>query len=378
MLRILQVFWRTDRAGAETMLMNIYRHIDREKLQFDFVVHTDRPCAFDDEIRALGGRIYACPEYTGFNQRAYSRWWRNFFKEHPEYKVLHCHPARVAPTVLSQARRAGVRTVVHSHNTDTGNGVRRLILSFLQRGIRGGADRYLACSKPAAEWLFGKKIAASESCYVLNNGIEPELYKYDPNVRSEMRLELGISDKTVIGHTGRFNEVKNHSYIIDVFAEYKKLDPESVLLLAGDGPLRRQTEIKAESLGLADSVIFTGASSRVPELLSAMDVFIMPSLFEGLPLSIIEAQASGLNCLASDGIPADCNITGAVTFMPLRAGADEWAKKLSELVNPADRADRTGTVAAAGYDVTKNAAWMEDFYLGLFKKASPDCLYTDK
>lgn len=361
-IRVLQVFAQMNRGGAETMIMNLYRNIDRTKIQFDFIVHTDEQCAFDEEIKLLGGKIYRVPRYTGKNHIQYLTAWRSFFETHINYKIIHGHVRSTAAIYLNLANKHGLTTIAHSHSTSSGKGLPALAKNILQLPIRNIADYLFACSKNAGEWLYGKKACKSEKFFLLNNAIEVEKFLFNEDTRIQKRKELTIEDKFVVGHIGRFNTVKNHSFLIDIFREVHKENNNSVLLLVGDGELRSKMEQKVMDLGLSDNVLFTGLRTDVSELLQAMDVFVFPSLYEGLPVTLIEAQASGVNCIISDTISKEVKISNKIQFCSLKNPPEYWAKMI---LNNIDRSTENiyEEVSNAGYNVKNNARWLEDFYL---------------
>jgi glycosyltransferase involved in cell wall biosynthesis len=277
-IRVLQVFAQMNKGGAETMVMNMYRNIDRSKIQFDFVVHTEEECTFDNEIVQLGGRIYRVPRYIGRNHLAYTRAWNTFFRNNSEYKIIHGHVRSTASIYLKIAKKYGLKTIAHSHNTSSGNNLVALTKNILQFPLRNIADYLFACSKRAGEWLFGENINYRDNYYILKNAINTHEYIFNEEIRLRKRQELGLKDRFVVGHVGRFNKQKNHKFLIDIFKSIHELDDNSVLILAGSGPLKSKIEKKVNSLNLSDSVLFLGVRSDVRELLQAMDVFLFPSL----------------------------------------------------------------------------------------------------
>lgn len=363
-LRVLQVFARMDRGGAETMIMNLYRHIDRSEVQFDFVVHTNDHCSFDDEIKELGGKIFRIPAYRGRNHLRYKKSWEAFFKKHQEYKVIHGHMRSTASIYLKIAKKYGLVTIAHSHNTSSGIGLTASIKNTLQYPIRYIGDYLFACSQTAGIWLFGKKACKKENFYLLNNAIDTNKFIFNEKLRREKREEFQIQDKFVIGHIGRFHYQKNHEFLIDIFKAIHDKDSNSVLMLVGDGELRKKMENKVAALGLTDSVIFTGLRHDIPELLQAMDVILFPSLYEGLPVTIVEAQASGIKCIISDTITREvvCD-ENLVRFMSLKSHVNDWADRVLEYANGYTRGNGYGQIVKGGYDIQQTSALLQNFYL---------------
>ncbi|WAA12116.1 glycosyltransferase family 1 protein [Fervidibacillus halotolerans] len=361
-IRILHVFAQMNRGGAETMIMNMYRHIDRSKIQFDFVVHTEEHCAYDKEIYELGGRIFRVPRYTGKNHLNYKKSWNQFFKMHPEYKIIHGHVRSTASIYLKIAKKYGVITIAHSHSTSSGSGLSAIVKNILQYPIRYIADYLFACSKDAGEWLYGKRACKKNNFYILKNAIDTKQYVFNESIRNIKRKEFKIENKFVIGHVGRFNIPKNHSLLIDIFKKVHDKNQNTVLMLVGDGELRPIIEKKVNELGLSDYVIFTGVRSDIPELLQATDVFVFPSLYEGLPVTLVEAQAAGLPCIISDTITDEVKITNLVEKLPLNLSAKEWAEKVLKYMNVYERKNTFEEIKTGGYDVNETAKWLEDFY----------------
>lgn len=360
-IRILHVIGIMNRGGAETMIMNLYRNIDRTKVQFDFVENSDEPAAFDDEIRALGGRIYRCPHYNGKNHFSYVRWWKEFFRGHRgEYPIVHGHIGSTAAIYLSIAKKNGAYAIAHSHSA----GMDSILYRAYSYPTRHIADHFFACSRDAGIVRYGKRIGNNHTCCeVLTNAIDVCKFTFCPQTRTAVRNSLGIDASTfVVGHVGRFAEAKNHAFLIDIFAQIHQRRPDAVLLLVGDGELRPQIEKQIADKGLQDSIILTGVRSDVNRLLQAMDVFVFPSLYEGLPVSIIEAQAAGLPCLISDKVPIECKKTGLVTQIPLASGAQAWADAVFQAVS-VPRVDTAEQIRNAGYDIFETAKWLQNYYL---------------
>ena len=364
-IRILQVFAQMNRGGAETMIMNLYRNIDRKKIQFDFVVHTEEVCTFDEEIRELGGKIYRVPRYIGKNHFAYKKSWENLFKTHPKYKIIHGHVRSTASIYLKVAKKHGITTIAHSHNTSSGKGIQALVKNLLQYPIRFNADYMIACSKDAGKWLFGEKAIKSEKFLILKNAIEIDKFMFDQNIRINIRKELNLDGKYVVGHVGRFHPQKNHEFVIDVFNTFKKENNNAVLILVGEGPNRRNVQNKVEKLGLSDSVIFLGVRSDVNEIFQGMDVLLFPSRYEGLGIVIIEAQATGLQSIVSENIPDEAIITDLVTKLPLELPTDKWVEFMLRSKNDKEinRQKYHELIKMNGYEVKSTALELERFYL---------------
>lgn len=360
-IRILQVFAEMNRGGAETMIMNLYRHIDRERIQFDFIVHTQEKCAFDEEIEQLGGRIYRVPKYVGTNHFAYKNAWKDFFMSHSDYKIIHGHVRSTASIYLKIAKKYNLTTIAHSHNTSSGSGIIALIKNVLQYPLRYISNYFLACSESAGKWLFGDKIVASNKFKILNNAIEVERFTFNNQIRDAIRKEFAIGDKYVIGHVGRFHPQKNHELLVDIFKDIHNKIEDSVLLLVGDGFLKESIQEKVRNEDIEDSVIFAGVRSDVPDIFQGMDLFLFPSLFEGLGIVVVEAQAAGLNCIVSDQIPDEAIITKQVDKVSLSKSPEYWSEVAINKLNY-KRKDTSELIKASGYDIKETAKWLENFY----------------
>ena len=358
-LRVLQVVTKMDRGGLETFVMNMYRNIDRSCVQFDFLCHRNGRFDYDEEINALGGRIYRVPRCNPLDPR-YLKAIDSFFEEQP-YRVVHSHIDCMSAFPLAAAGRHGaVVRIAHSHNSRQDKDYKYPLKLVCKRRIRHEATDLFACGVEAGRWMFG-----SDDFTVVRNAIDVDAYAFNGRRRERVRRELGIPPSSVVvGHVGRFSPVKNHAFILEVFAELLGCRHDAVLLLVGDGGLRPDIELHAKELGIFDSVRFLGVRSDVPDLMQAMDAFIMPSIYEGLPLVLVEAQASGLPCVISDSIPTDCDLAGSnVTRLPLSACAKSWAEALVNVFGKTRRTDGAGIVRRAGFDARETANWIESFYL---------------
>lgn len=367
-VRVLQVFAEMNRGGAETMIMNLYRNIDRSKIQFDFIVHTEDKCAFDDEIYKLGGEIFRVPTYKGTNHLAYVNKWKNFFEKHQEYKIIHGHVRSTASIYLKTAQKYGLTTIAHSHNTSSGNGFSAIAKGVLQYPIRYVADYLFACSEAAGEWLFGNKACKKGNFHILNNAIDTKKFIFNNDIRDKKRKEFLIEGKFVIGHVGRFHPQKNHEFLIDIFKEVHDKNDNAILLLVGEGDLQESIQKKVYNLGLDNNVIFTGVRSDIPELFQAMDMFVFPSLYEGLGIVLIEAQASGLPCVVANTIPEEALITDNVKQVSLTGSPKVWTEAILKPVDSYERKSTYAKIKDSGYDIEESHRWLQEFYLGLVEK----------
>lgn len=304
--------------GSQAFVMNMYRNIDRSKVQFDFVVTPETKEGFYDEITNLGGKIFSCPRYKGTNHIQYNKWWDDFFNEHPEYKVIHGHVRSTASIYLKIAKRHGLVTIAHSHSTSNGNGISAIVKRIMQLPIRKQADYLFACSDKAGKWLYGEKAITQQNYYMIPNGLDLKRFEFDVNKRNQMRMTLGIKkDMMILGHIGRLSTPKNHKFLLNVFNKYHKINSNSKLLLVGDGELFDCIKEHIDKLNISDAVIMTGSKQNTEDYYQVMDIFVFPSLWEGLPVSVVEAQANGLQCLISDVITHDVDLTDLIQYLPL-------------------------------------------------------------
>ena len=355
-VRILHIVSYMQRGGLETFLMNCYRHIDREKMQFDFIVHRDFRADYDDEIEALGGKIYRLPRLNPFSA-GYKKALLTFFRTHPEYKIVHCHLDCMSALPLAAARQCGVPVrIAHGHNGNQDKDWKFPLKRFYMRKIPAAATHFFACSETAGQWMFpGQEVT------VINNGIETEKFSFDPDIREAVRRELGIGDELIMGHIGRFVPQKNHEFLIDIFDEVHKRVPSSRLLLMGTGPLEEQVKDKVSSLGLTEYVQFLGVRGDVNRILQAVDVFVLPSIYEGLALTSVEAQTSGVQCVFSDSIPRECEMTDVVHFVSLQDSPAWWAEMIISVSNT-ERESKQDRIVSAGFDIRSTAQWLHNFY----------------
>lgn len=365
-LRVLQVVTNMDRGGLETMLMNYYRQIDRTRVQFDFLTHRESKAAYDDEIKALGGKIYHMPRLVPWS-RSYKRALDSFFAAHPEYAIVHVHQDCLSAVALQAAKKRGVPVRIgHSHTANQNRDMKYPIKLFYKRFIPRYATALMACGRKAGEWMFG-----GAPFSVLPNAIDAASYRFDPETRERVRAALSLQPQTLtVGHVGRLAPEKNHTFLLDIFAELLKLRPDARLLLVGEGTLEGDIRRKAETLGVIDKIVFTGVRSDVNELLQAMDAFVLPSHYEGLGIVNIEAQAAGLPCFVSARVvPPEAKVTELLHYIPLEAGAKKWAEEiLSHTIPPAARRNTMDDIVRAGFDIRATAAELERFYQEVLAK----------
>ena len=361
-IRVLHIFGALNPGGVETLVMNIYRCIDREKVQFDFALTEGEKSFFDDEVMSLGGRIF----YFDRSKSMMSNLTEIFEKSGP-YKVMHSHVYFYSGAVLLNAKMHNVPVrIAHAHNTSFGQvyTLKRKAYEWLMRKlIMQNATDLLGCSTDACEFVFGEGCMDDARCRVMYNGFDVEAFKYNKERGNAIRKQYGIENKFVVGHVGRFEDQKNHTQLVEQFAAIKKLREDAVLLCVGRGSLMSEIREKCEKLGISESVIFAGAQKDTPSYYSAMDVFLFPSLYEGLGSVLIEAQANGLYVITSkDVVPADIDVTGNATFVPLEASAEEWATKVVSAPDR-DADDAVNKTVGEKYDVRTVTDTLCEIYL---------------
>lgn len=364
-----------DRGGSEAMTMNFMRHMDRSKVQYDFLVHREYKAAYEDEIEQLGGKIYRiCPVYPQYFGR-YKKEIRKFLKEHPEYKIIHSNTMELGYFAYKEASKQGVPVIIcHSHCIPKGFNLKQIMRIYFKKRMEKYITHRFACSKVAGQWLFGEKYA--RDVRVIKNPIDAQQYIYDSEKRMKIRKEFGIKeDQFVVGHVGRFFPEKNHDFLIDIFSCIYQQNKNTLLMLVGSGETGDNDshvlaiKEKVKNSGLDNSVIFTGVRSDVPELMQAMDAFVFPSKTEGLGIVLIEAQAAGLKCFTSeDVVPKDVQITELLSYISLKQPAKEWADNILSCQNGYERQNRYQEIVDAGFDILNNAKEMQRFYCDALKK----------
>lgn len=364
-IHVLHVVGRMDRGGTEALLMSLLHTVDRSRFQFDLVEQTQDECDYDQEILSLGSAIYRCPHISPGNLSGYRKWWRDFFAAHPEYRIVHGHSRGSAPIYLDEAKKAGRVTILHCHSNSHGKGLPGLIRFLWQLPLRRMADHNFACSVNAGISQFGK----SSTFRVIKNGIRAERYLWNSETRHRIREEFGLSDEFVIGNVARFEDMKNHKFLLRVFREVLNKNPNARLMLVGQGTLEKQIRQQAQELGITEQVIFTGVRSDVNDVLQGMDMFVFPSVYEGLPLVLVEAQTAGLRCVISDTISDDCVIgDDLITKRSLESTPEQWAEHILQRAQYT-RENQYQQVAESGFDIRSTYRQLCEFYEGVLQDA---------
>ena len=374
-IRVLHVLGGVGLGGAESRIMDLYRQMDRDEIQFDFLIHSEamnhvlgsdtsvrKPEFYDEEILRLGGHIYVLPKFKVYNYLSYRRAVQRFFKEHHEFCVVQGHMTSTAGIYLPIAKRCGIPiTVAHSRNAGVVKGLKGIATRFFRRNLVDKADYCFACSELAGQDVFGDKAMRQGKVKIIHNAIDAAKFTYNAGRRDKVRQSLGLTNQLTIGHVGRFNYQKNHPYLIDIFASLCKIRQDAVLLLLGEGADMDGIKEKCRLLGIEDKVRFLGNQKQPEDYYQAMDIFVLPSFYEGLPGVLVEAQAAGLRCFVSDTVTREAQATDLVTYLSIEQPAKEWAKKIDEAAGY-ERRDTYRTMRDAGFDVETQAAGYRLFY----------------
>lgn len=369
-VRILHVLGNTQLGGAESRIMDLYRHLDRNRVQFDFLVHTGREGYFDKEIYELGGQIYRVPRFRMYNYLVYKKALKAFFAVHHDYKAVQGHITSTASVYLPLAKKAGIPiTVAHARSAGVDKGIKGILTRWMRRNLSHKADYLFTCSELAGISVFGEKAVQEGKTIFIPNAIDCEKFSYDEEVRKEMRAELGLSEKYVIGHVGRFHYSKNHEYLLRVFAQLcmasqnngRAINRDYTLMLLGEGAGMDAAKGLAEELGIGNKVYFLGNHGDIYRYYQAMDYFVYPSRFEGLPGTVVEAQTAGLKCVMSDTICKEVRVTKLVKAMSIQEDPSVWAAYIEQTADY-QRRSYLEEMKQAKFDVHEQADQMMIFY----------------
>ena len=365
-IRVAHIMGKMIAGGVESVVTSEFLEMDKSKVQFDFICDEDSTNIPYDLIEKNGGKVIIIPPY----QKAfkYHKELKKVLKEN-NYKIVHSHISTMSVFSLFAAKCAGVPVrIAHSHSTTNKKEKKKNLMKQILRPFsKVFATDYMCCSELAGRWLFGNKEYDKGNVYLLNNAIDLDKFKYDESLRKKKRKELGIKDNTlVIGHLGRFVAQKNHTFLIDIFNEIHKKKKDSILLLAGQGPLEEEIKNKVKDLNLDDSVKFLGQRNDANELYQAFDVFLLPSLYEGLPVVGVEAQAAGLLCYFSDDMTKETKVLDITKFMSLNNPPEEWAKNILKDVKKYKRIDTSKEMTAKNFNIKEEAKRLEEYYLNLY------------
>lgn len=372
-IRVLEVIDNMGFGGAETLLMNLYRNIDRRKVQFDFAITHEN--YYDDEIKLLGGRLWKYPHFKGYNLYSFMKWWDNFFRQHPEYHIVHGHVGSSAAIYLSIAKKYGRFTIAHSHSTWGNPSPRQLVYKWFSYPTRYIADYFFGCSYKALVCRYGNKVAENKNISsVLKNGIDAEKFRFNPKIRLKMRKELGINENELILTTvGRLTPPKNPFETIKIICELKNRGLKFRFFWFGTGELETEVKKKVKEEKLEDIVIFAGVRKDIYNCLQAMDIFVFPSVWEGLSIADIEAQASGLPTIISDtvNVTKETKVTDNCQFIELN-NTDAWCDEIEKIAlrikKPGYiRNDNYKVICDEGYDIRSVSHQLEKFYINIYR-----------
>ncbi len=372
-IRVLQVFTIMDRGGAESMIMNYYRKIDKTKVQFDFLVHRQQKGAFDDEIESLGGKIYRLNPISPFFPKSYYNDLRAFFKKHNHYKIIHshlntfsCFPLKIAQEFSIPCRIAHAHIAIDdvtigsffSGKESIKETLKKAVKLQLKKKIHKYSTHRFSCGEKAGKWLFG----AHTKFMMMNNAVDAQTFAYTEEISASYKKDLAIENKLVIGHVGRFSSQKNHSFLLKIFAALLKKNKDCKLVLVGDGPLRSKIEAEAKELSIFEQILFLGVRTDIPQLYQMLDIFVFPSFYEGLPVTLIEAQSAGLKVFASDTITSEVHLTDDIQFLSIEKPAAFWAEQILKIEN-INKSDNINRIIEGNYDIISNTKNIEHFYL---------------
>lgn len=365
-VRVLQVLHIMNRGGAEAMIMNLYRKVDRTKVQFDFLVHSQEQGAFEEEIREMGGRIFRVRPFKGYNVIQYYQECRALFKNHPEIKVVHGHLGSSAACYLKAAQEQGIFTIAHSHSAGDIRSLRDLAYFICSYPTRYIADQLFGCSTEAGIARYGEKKVKSVAYRNFNNAVDTRLFHFNEENRRAVRKELNIADdELLIGTVGRVTLQKNPKRIFKLFKRLV-LDNKNVKSLwVGTGEMESYFRSLIQKEKLEDRIIMTGARADIPNVMHALDCMLFPSLWEGLPVSVIESQAANLPTVLADTISREVEISDLLHWHNLEEDDSVWTADCVRLATQykGERDKYSFNMQATGYDIYTTVEWLQDFYI---------------
>ncbi|MCR5135817.1 MAG: glycosyltransferase family 1 protein [Oscillospiraceae bacterium] len=366
MIRILHSVSNMDRAGIETMLMNYYRHIDRSKIQFDFLCNKAKKGAYDEEILSMGGKIYRTPGLNPVKYPQYLQFMKKLFSMN-DYKIIEAHNGAFGVYALNAARKSGIPVrIFHAHGAGITKDWKLPLKYFCLAMLPYSMNEHFTCGIEAAKCYFGKNVVACNDYTLIPNAIEVERFIFNEDTRNRIRREYHLEDKHVLGHVGRFMKQKNHTFLLDVFEAYSRRDKTAFLVLLGDGELLDRIKAKAERLHIADKVLFVGNVENANEWYQAFDCFILPSVWEGLPVVGVEAQAADLPCIFSDTITREIDFLDSNLFLSTASSMKDWIDAISKAMKHTSRRDNTEMITRNHYNVRTEAMKLQEHYLKLY------------
>ena len=370
MLRVLHSVSNMARAGIETMLMNYYREMDRSQIQFDFLANKPVPGEYDEEICRMGGRVFVSPGLNPLCFFKYERFVADLARHNPQIKIVHAHNEAMGYYALKSAKDAGVRVrIAHAHNTQIIRDYKYPLKLICKQLLPGAATDYWSCGRDAGLYYYGES-RWNASGFILRNAIDVSKFGFRPEERDRLRRLHHLENSFVLGHVGRFNVQKNHSRLLDIFAQVAKANSSARLVLIGVGELEPSAKEKAAALGIQEKTLFLGQMADVSGWYQVTDCFVLPSLFEGLPVVGIEAQAAGLPCFFSDCVTDEVLLSGAARRISLQAQDAQWAREILAAGHSSEeRMQGVDLVRRAGYDIRTEARKLQEIYLEMAERA---------
>lgn len=364
MIRVLHSVSNMDRAGIETMLMNYYRHIDKTKVQFDFLCNKKKKGDYEEEIIKYGGRIFRSPGLNPMRWLQYQNMVKKILLDNPEIKIVQSHNGAFSLQAQIVAKKCNIKNrIIHVHGTKIDLNLKLPLKLLYKKFLKFNCNNYWGCGKEAIEYYFGKSVIKQNKYKIIKNAIEINKFIYNKEKRDELRKKYNLKNKVVIGNVARFMKQKNHDFILKLFKNILNKNPNSILLLIGDGELLDVMKNKAKQLNIQNNVLFMGNIENVNEMYQVMDIFLLPSLFEGLPVVGIEAQTAGLKCIMSDTITDEVAITENVKFLNLKNDSlDIWADEILKSKEYI-RKDMSKEIIKAGYSIKEEAKKLQDIYI---------------
>lgn len=364
MIRVLHVLGGLNRGGAETMVMNFYRYIDKSEVQFDFIIHSDSQNDYREEIESMGGKIYVFPKFKVYNILSYRNTWKSFFDAHPEYRIIHSHIRSYASVFFPIAKKYHLKTIIHSHSTSNGKGFKAIIKNILQKPLVKQADYLFACSESSGKWLYGTEKIKEDNYFLVKNSIDVNKYKCNEKIRTKYRNALNIENNLVFAHVGRLSSPKNHIFLLKVFKGILEKNSKSILLIIGDGELKEEINTKIKDLNLKGKVYMMGSREDVDNILQAVDVFLFPSFWEGLPVAVVEAEASGLPCILSESVTEEVKLLPNLKYLPINQGEGVWVNYILNMKKNRLK-EASEIVRSKGFDIRDTTRWLLEFYKNL-------------
>lgn len=352
--------------GVQSVVNNYWNALEKENVQIDFLTLLPGDKKLEDELRQKNCNIYQLKGSEEKNLFLFMKEIKNFFKEHHDYDILHNHQTNLDMFYLREARKWKIPVrIMHAHSTNCD--ISKVRMTILRKMSKRYANYYFACSEEAGKWMFGRNIDKSDTFYIFNNAIDTEKYSYNEEIRNKIRKENHLENAFIVGNVARMVEMKNHQFLVDIFQEILKIQKNAKLLLIGDGPLKSVIQEKVERLNLQDNVIFWGATNQVHEMLQMMDVFVLPSLYEGVPVSVIEAAASGMKYVISDTIDSHLKENQLELKIHLNDKAEDLAQRILDFSVSYDRKNQKQLLQESGYDIITQASELKEIYKKLWQ-----------